>query len=229
MKTPLVRLSVVALLLLPCVARCQSISVGIGSGILAVQSPDFYTRATTDPGIYSVNGLFSHSGGLDFHTELQLRTLVDCYIEAAHVGVSAEFTYAFLRGSGSTYFPYSEILFPAALTTKLDLWSLGLVGRFYFLRASVSPFLSAAGRMNRFGELRFRFDDDGFWTEDNSTKPFDRFNVGLGGGCDIQLFSAASARVECQHSWNNIDGHKDGEGQFRSVDVSLTILYTIWY
>jgi hypothetical protein len=227
MRSVLIRLFVVVAFALPLSStHAQTFSIGVGGGILAVQSPDFYTRATSAPGIYIENGYVSHSSGLDFHSEFQLRSLIDCYFKDVNVGVSLEFNYSFLRGKGQTHFRVGDTDSPASLTTKLDLWSLGLAGRFYFLRADWSPYVSVAGRLNSFGELRFRFEDKGYWSEYNSTEGFDRFLLGLGAGCEIALKSTLSARVECQHSWNNLDGHREGEEPFRSVDMSITIIYT---
>ena len=227
MKGRLVLYCTVGLLFGLSSGRSQSFSIGIGSGILAVQGPEFYTGATSAPGLYRVNGLFSHSNGLDFHTEPQVRALADCYFESMAVGLSLEFTYAFLRGHGNAAFWIGETQVPSVLTTKLDLWSIGIAGRIYLLRSLFSPFVSAAGRVNSFGELRFRYEDKGYWGENNTTETFNRLNVGVGGGCDISIFSKTMVRVECQHSWNNID-HKKEEGEVRSLDVSLSILYEVW-
>jgi hypothetical protein len=208
-------------------ACAQTFSLGVGGGVLAVQSPDFYTRPTSQPGIYLENGYFSYSSGLDFHSALQLRSLIDCSFKDINVGLSLEFTYAVLRGKGQARFFVGDTPTPTSLTTKLDLWSLGLAGRFYLLVADWSPFLSVAGRMNRYRELRFTYGDEDYWSEYNSTKGYSRFLLGLGTGCDIALNSTLSTRVEFQHSWNNLDGHREGEEPFRSLDMSITILYVV--
>jgi opacity protein-like surface antigen len=212
---------------MPSDTRSQSISFGIGAGVLAVQSPDFYTRATSPPGLYKINGDFSYSNGLDFHSEFQLRGVVDGYFEGANLGVSLEFLYSFLRGKGQSYFIVGDYVQPKNLTTKLDLWSLGLAGRYYPFRAVCSPFASVAGRWNSFGELRFQYEDRGYRSEANATKGCNRFCFGLGAGCDVATVPQMLVRVECQYSWNNLAGHKEGEEQFGSIDTSITILYTL--
>ena len=223
----LVHSTVIWLLAGASLAYSQSVSVGLGAGLLDVQGPDFYTRATTVSGVYKVNGTHAYSWGMGFGVEYQIQGVMEYRIDPLNLAVGLDLTYAFMRGHGDSRIPIGDYYDPTKLTTKQDFLSIGLGGNYYFVRGALSPFVRGTVEFVTFGETRFRNDFGNIWQENGYNGGFNRWGGALGAGVDVTLTKSLSARVACLYNWHNIGGREEGEGVFRSIGYSILLIHEV--
>jgi hypothetical protein len=211
-------------------AHCQSLSIGVSSGINVVRGKNYYTEDLGPDGIWFVNGAWGFFHGLKFGNEPDFALATKYSLKV--FDLTAQIHFIPMRGGQVVEVPMfdgkqTRILYPS-VTTKMDIWSFQVGARYSVEVRGFRPFFAASCLMSYFGDTRLQFDYGDLTTHLSNYTNGMRYGyrVGLGVGYtvtpkfDIELGGGFN-------SMNPVNG-RAGEGRMNTIDIALSAYYTIF-
>jgi opacity protein-like surface antigen len=209
---------------------CQTISVGVGTGMNMIQGDNYYTRALGSIGVYhSVNGTEASFRGLAMRNGMDFAANAKYAFNTIPISFLAQVHFMPMRGHESILINNIVLRFDEVndVTTKLDIWSFRFGARYAVDIAHIKPFISATFLINYFGDARLQFDKGDISITRPDYKNGMRYGYHLGLGASYRVLPKLDAEIEGSYSLLNNGNRRDGEVKLNTVNVLLNAYYTI--
>ena len=213
-------------------AFSQSLSIGLGGGVSAIQGDNFYTKPPGRPGIYSgPNGTVTNAVGLNlgaapiYAVEVKYRTRV------APIDIVAGVRYIPMRGNGGVSEvrddPMTPSTHPENVTMINDVWSYRLGLRGVYDMHGLTMFLGASATIDDWKDAKLRYEYQGrFNTMVHYTNGL-RYGADVDGGIGYRWFEQWETEASVTYSFLNEWGRRNGEVPMNTLSAQLTLYYTI--
>ncbi len=217
----------------------QSLSIGLGSGISAVQGDNYYTDNLGLAGLYFINGTRSEFTGLKFRNENDFSVNVKYAFEYFPLSLVTQIHYIPMRGKQSADI-YSQAYFKTIqneVTTKIDIWSFSIGPRYELEIKKLRPYITASLLLNYIGDtwLQFEYYNDlSMWRNNQNGM---RYGLSLGFGVGYEAFSNIDFEIGANYNYMNLWNrrganpedkiHLSVEERMNTLNISLRVFYLI--
>jgi len=205
----------------------QNLSIGFMGGIKSFPGNSYYSKDIGWPGIYEINGTRTWFTGLGFSSELNLGLVLNYRFSELPLGLTLDFNYSSMNGKSN--WPQWDLNNPelpptySDIEARMDYYSLGLGGKYFFPIERFEPYISVSALMNYFGDVKsyYKKMDSEYFVNNYGL----RYGLSFGGGMDYKLSKSISVNGNIAFEMNNFIKSREGEDKFNTLMYSFGIAY----
>ncbi len=217
----------------------QSLSIGLGSDLHFVQGKNYFTNNLNNAGLYFINGAESEFKGLNFNKDFDVSVNLKYGFNNTPFDIITQIHYIPFRGNQSVNI-YNSLLNQDILdkvTTKIDIWSFEIGGRYSLNMWKVKPYFTTSVLLNYFGDTWLQFEHDNDISEWRNYQNGMRYGLSFGIGLEYKIMNNINFEIGTNYNYMNIWNrrganpidkiHPSTEEKMNTLSIALSFYYVI--